>query len=118
MQMLIPNLSGNYSVEITQGECQIVSDCVEYQFVSLSSLPIESKIIIHPNPVENMLEIEIKQLSSSVKYQFFDTKGGLLKDGVLDKPQTRIDLSDYAIGVYFLRIQNENQSWINKLIKI
>ncbi len=118
MQTYIPNVSGNYSVEITFDNCQVISDCVNHQIVSLYPIPLSAQIKIYPNPVTDILDIQFNLFSGSGKYQLLDTKGTLLLNGTIDKEQTSIDLSDFATGIYLLRIQTYDGSMVRKLVKI
>jgi PKD repeat protein len=62
----------------------------------------DENVLIYPNPVKNILMIELKDLKEE-NYFLFDVTGLLILEGVINK-STEIDFSRRATGVYFVRV--------------
>ncbi|MBM78809.1 MAG: hypothetical protein CL846_10035 [Crocinitomicaceae bacterium] len=60
----------------------------------------DQKIMAFPNPVHASLNISVGNHISEIEFKLFDARGILLETS----SATNIDLSQYANGIYFLRI--------------
>jgi len=67
---------------------------------------------IFPNPASNYLNIEINNQREVISYTIFDVYGKVYKIQTLSDPT--IDISDLNTGIYFIRIQNQNQIFTAK----
>ena len=73
-------------------------------------------ILVSPNPVKDILHIE--RLSSSVKtISIIDAKGKLLQKVTTAKSTYSISTKQFAAGIYFLTIDEENKTTTLKFIK-
>ena len=68
--------------------------------------------VIYPNPVRDILTIESKENIASI--EVYSMLGELIAS---EMGVSQIDFSSYAKGVYFLRIDTENGSVIQKIMK-
>lgn len=59
------------------------------------------QLVVFPNPSEGYFFVH-KEMASDVSYQVFDARGTMLRDGVIQNSETRIDLSGESSGMYFL----------------
>ena len=74
----------------------------------------EFKQMVYPNPVENLLNLQL--FDSQSKISLTDVLGKILIEEVVNSNQS-IDLSNFKSGVYFLRIENSNGIKNLKIIK-
>lgn len=70
------------------------------------------KIKIYPNPVSDILYIKSDKNISH--FQVFDASGRVLKSGILNQKTANINVSDLAVGTYFLKLDQENYQIIKK----
>lgn len=68
---------------------------------------------IYPNPTTDILSIE--SLGENGVAEILDTKGNVVMSGIKSKI---IDVRHLVPGVYFVRIENKNNSLVGSLIKI
>lgn len=74
---------------------------------------IGNKVKIHPNPVTDILNIEI---NLNANYSIFDLNGRLIKDGGLSTGVNGIKTKNFRSGLYFLNISTEKRSITKKII--
>lgn len=78
----------------------------------------EPEFSIYPNPVADFLTLDFGENDyKSVHLSLFDTYGMLLWSASDLKAVRSIPMSQYAAGVYFLRIEMENLTWVRVVIK-
>ncbi|MFK7945981.1 MAG: T9SS type A sorting domain-containing protein [Saprospiraceae bacterium] len=70
---------------------------------------------VYPNPSNGIINIVLGDVKSSF-IQVFDINGKLIKTRVSKEYKTRIDLTDYPKGLYFIKIRQGNIVTTQKLI--
>ena len=70
---------------------------------------------IYPNPVDNILYIET-EIRGNKTIELFTNEGKLLKVKQMFKNKENMDLSDINNGIYILRITQENNNIMKKII--
>ncbi len=71
-------------------------------------------ITIYPNPVQDILNIETKQINTKVT--IFDYTGKLIQSQMISETGA-IDVSKISTGIYFLQIENEGITQTQKFVK-
>lgn len=61
-------------------------------------------ISIYPNPTQDFVNINI---SATAQFKVFSALGQLLLTGEIDQNEKKIDFSNFAKGIYYLRVENE-----------
>lgn len=84
---------------------------LECNFTSVEENP--SEFVLYPNPASS--EVSIQLLVKS-KVEIYDALGERLYAQELAKGKTRLDVSEYCSGIYFVSISNPSYSKIQKLI--
>ena len=79
--------------------------------VSVNELYQNNAVSIYPNPTKGMFSVESE---SQIQKVIVSNSFGQI---VFTTEQTKIDLSNYPNGIYFLKIETISGSTINKLIK-
>ncbi len=73
--------------------------------------------LVYPNPINSVLNIELKDLSKSTEIQLYDVKGKVVLEKYIDSRNERIITEKLPKGIYFLRINNNSKSVVKKIIK-
>lgn len=109
--------SGNYKVSIEYSPfCSDISNTVNLtvQNLSIEENELYNKIKFYPNPVENELTIENKDLQIS-KITILDINGKLVYSSKEDKANIKINVSNLKNGIYFMKTNmNNNIKFIKK----
>ena len=107
-QQFTPEVSGSYACVITLGECTDTTECMDF------SVGVEEwndgSITIYPNPSTGMVNIHLApQTSAYPEIHVFDVYGRRMQILEMTDATTQIDLSQYATGVYLLKLVNQSQ---------
>lgn len=75
------------------------------------------EISIYPIPTANKLFIDLKKISKRISIEIINITGGILrKDNYYDKKLVELNLERLDQGIYFLKIQANNQEFVKKII--
>jgi subtilisin family serine protease len=74
------------------------------------------EFIAYPNPVDNILTIKTKELSSGAKAEVHNSLGQLVYTSKITDEST-IDLSSFSKGLYFVKVSDNGKSEVKKIIK-
>lgn len=88
------------------------------------SLPAEdSKFIVYPNPASNIITVRMHTqfVKSSILY-VKDINGKTIQTFILETPPSNrieqtLDISNLAIGMYFVQVINSEKTWSQKVYK-
>lgn len=113
---LVSNMNtGSYGT-VTQGVQQTI------EFIVLSNPELTSltlKAATYPNPTTDYIVLALTNTTlTELSYTMFDLQGGLVTKGKVQQETTRIAMENLAMGVYILKInQNNNELKTFKIIK-
>ncbi len=62
-------------------------------------------ISVYPNPTQSLVTVNIQ---TAARYKVYSTLGQLLLSGDLSQNDKQIDFSNFAKGIYYVRIENES----------
>lgn len=84
----------------------------------LSTIDFEKpSIVLYPNPIQN--ELYFKNLSDRSEYSIFSNLGILVKEGIVSREKTNVNIEDLQQGSYFVILKSaENESFTFKIVKI
>lgn len=106
--------NGYYQVSITDtGNCKALSDSVLINNVGTIDIENES-IKIYPNPAKSAFTIEVQ--SGEYAYSLTGISGLQLLSGKLVQGGNVINSSSLLPGIYFIKIINQNTTYVKKLI--
>ncbi len=109
-QSYTPSLSGNYSVEVTENGCTDTSSCVSIVITSINGSLIGDDINIYPNPVEDILTIDLGQQINNTSVSVVDNTGKAVINSHYDNQQViQLDLADLPPGKYTISIECNSQ---------
>jgi hypothetical protein len=75
----------------------------------------ESQIILFPNPVNDILNIQIPDFQDYALIQLFDLQGKLILSLNSFSPTSTIELKNMSNGMYVLNIISNNINYIQKI---
>lgn len=119
---LVVTNSGIFKVQIIHPTCANIfgySDSIHYKFIPCNVGLKENNLSIveriHPNPANETLSIEFSGLIKREQLQIFNAMGVLVKEIEVSE-SVKIDISDFANGLYFIQSKN-NKHQAQKFVK-
>ena len=93
----------------------------DYSNVILILFPPDPKIRVYPNPATNQLIFDLRESAGAIKLYLFDTAGRLIlkydwTDETLDGLPRTVDVSSLPNGIYFYKIQNGIEEFMDKIM--
>jgi hypothetical protein len=88
-----------------------------FQALSIENPILDNIISIHPNPTNDIVNIAVKTNSSIKTIELYDIQGRLLQIQVVNDSTSEINLSSRANGIYFIKINTNKGSKVEKLVK-
>ena len=118
-QYILLNTAIQPSITASFTESDMIIDYVRvYQESSLStSNSTLNELIIYPNPTKDKLILKTPSHLIGSKVIMYSTLGQSLLNFTLNEVNTSIDLSSFKQGIYLLKFQNNNGSFIKEIIK-
>ena len=115
-QMFTATANGNYAVEITNNGCVDTSACTPIVTVSLEDLDALGDVTVYPNPVDNIVNVELGSLeSASVRLLDVNGKVLFLNENVNNSVYT-FEMNQEP-GVYFVEVSTNNNVKRFKVVK-
>ena len=113
------NTSYTFKAFITYNETTVYGSEITFitQGVGIDNLTIANNISLMPNPADNYIELSVNsnvKMKEAVVYNAF---GQIIQTITLTDNHARIDLSDMATGMYFVRVNGENVTATKKFVK-
>ena len=119
-QQYTVTISGSYAVRVTIDSCSGVSTCLPVTIVSTGDAVLNTGISIYPNPVSQQLSIEINDPDitghRAVLHIFNPSGTSILQKSVVNKT-VHLPVDGLPAGIYYLQIQGQNTSGVQKFIK-
>jgi hypothetical protein len=113
-QNYTPTANGLYTVEVTDSHgCSSVSVPYNYTWVGIEESGVNN-IEIYPNPTTDRLYIDAAQ---NTEIEISNIAGQILKCLIINNNHTIIDISDFAEGLYFVKVKNEKGISVKKFVK-
>ena len=94
-------------------------DKIYYSAADLSTPEFEKlPFSLSPNPVQNQLFIQMKDFSSAMNLEVYDMQGKLINKIDVREGEIQLDVSEYASGIYFIRMKDElGNRQVKKFVK-
>lgn len=86
-----------------------------FQILGLNNPNVDDSIAVFPNPTSNFVTVKSKNTIKSL--QLFDVQGRLLQTNFSNQKETKMDISEKANGVYFIKITSEGGVKIERIVK-
>jgi hypothetical protein len=105
------NGTGCNSQEEVQDSCEAHAGIID--LVSMLD-----KLLIYPNPSHSSITIKLlNQQSTNISLTISNTNGQQLITQPITKPQAEIDISDLPTGIYIVKVWNDKEVMVQKVIK-
>lgn len=114
---------GQISQETAQGTEGFLNQGVQQPFDIFSAVLdvpefANINVIAYPNPTISFVNLSISNLEIvDASYYLFDLQGKVLKNSQINSLETIIEMGNYPVSTYFLKVQKSNGS-ILKTFKI
>jgi len=109
------DLSAEYFVSVTNSSCSFSSET--FIPTSLLSSSLSFGLRVYPNPVEEQFTMETDYFSRISSVELINTAGVVISNIEISKKSTDIDMEYLTAGLYFLKVNDENESLVIKIIK-
>ena len=110
--------TGTFQIEViaTDTAGASISDIFRLTVKGPSSLQAHpnTKLTIYPNPTNGILQIDNADSFTKINFEIYSPTGQLLQSNVLTG--NIIDLTNYSKGVYLLRLNTEDQTYIERIL--
>lgn len=105
-------LNTAFDEELYKNVSAALDDFLNLETTSLKNTEAQTGITAYPNPVSDHFIINTSNstIQGSKSYRLYDTKGALLKKGILNQIENNIDMEKYSAGIYMLTLENEDQT--------
>ena len=119
--MIYQNLNviynNGYYVIVTVGECSSApSNTITVSNVGIESIENTNKISVYPNPVANELTIEAVGNTEAMTFDILNSVGQIVYQGTMTE-KASVETSNFATGMYVLRLVNGKTIQYKKIIK-
>ncbi|MDP5081529.1 MAG: T9SS type A sorting domain-containing protein [Winogradskyella sp.] len=81
------------------------------------NLDQEADFVISPNPAINKLNIKLLSVNDNVKLEVFDVLGKLIYKREITQLESSVNISNWKIGVYLVRISNNKMTQTKRFLK-
>ncbi len=115
-QSFTPEESGSYAVLISNGPCSAMSDCYDVSLTEINENDLNN-ISVYPNPGNGIFIVNTGSYGGMLTIIVSDMTGRTIFKKVAMSGKTRIDLSEYDRGIYFMKIETGKFTETRKLIK-
>jgi surface protein len=114
-QSFAPTANGFYAVIVSNSNCSDTSSCLESNNVGLNDEVLFSTVSIYPNPSPAFVTISSDK---EVSYELLNAQGKIINFEVSAKKSHDVNLSEFPIGVYFVKLQIDESTRIFKVVKM
>jgi hypothetical protein len=95
-------------------------DTVSLNLTSIQPEGLAEQLNIYPSPVTNVLTVEVGSHDYNISLELLDIQGRLMYQKTISANSSRpekIDMTDYAEGVYFIKLRTEQGVLSRKIVK-
>ncbi|MFO8088063.1 MAG: T9SS type A sorting domain-containing protein [Bacteroidales bacterium] len=105
--------NGSYAVILSDSLCSDTSACHSITDVGIFSEQSNNNVVYYPNPVKDILVIEI---STPTTFKLYDLLGNKVMAGMLSSGRNTIDLSKHTPGMYIIVFELPGHSLFDKIL--
>ena len=117
LQSYTSRSSGSYAVEVSKNGCIDTSECQFINIVGLSENTLLSSVNLFPNPTSKDFQLVLSK-NLNTKVTIIDSKGRIIETRIIsEKSIEQFSLESVSKGIYLVRIENNRESVLFKLIK-
>jgi photosystem II stability/assembly factor-like uncharacterized protein len=113
----VPAQNGSYAVEISNGECSVVSECIDFTLLKITGTNLPEGIKIYPNPSGGIFTVEINHPENGTYLKLTGISGKTLFVIPLHSGKNIIDIRKFSKGIYMLQLLQNGRISNFKIIK-
>jgi len=83
------------------------------QSLSSNSFNLDKTVVVYPNPVKDILYLQLNNFSTIQSVKIYDLKGKI----ILEDKNNIINVSNLAKGLYIVKIATKEGEFTKKIIK-
>ncbi|HPR59798.1 MAG TPA: T9SS type A sorting domain-containing protein [Prolixibacteraceae bacterium] len=107
--------NGNYAVEVTVGDCSLLSDCLSVTGVGFSEYTDEYNVmLVYPNPSVGKITLDVGPNYQGAYWELTDMKGSQIKQKQINSRLSEIDLGTNK-GIYFITVFKNGEHTVKKV---
>lgn len=111
-----PQLDGSYAVEVTYGNCTIISECYEIQWFSTGEESVE-ELKLYSNPLEDHITINLGKVLDKASIRVYNILGKEILQTFCLGEESKLLFIPEAKGVYFVDVNIGGANRQFKLLK-
>ena len=111
-QSFVATSNGNYAVIVNDGSCIDTSICMQISEVSIEELNVLG-IYMYPNP--SSIELNVNTLNPMI-IRVYNSIGSIVYNSEKLVSNTKLDVSQYKDGIYFVRFYNSEIDLFKKIV--
>lgn len=109
--------AGNYSVAVIDASgCFITGPVTVNLLTSLTELLNESNFLLYPNPASDFVNIKNLTAFDNYSIEITDVLGNFIAENSFNQIISKINLTDFSNGIYFIKIKTDRANSIYKII--
>jgi hypothetical protein len=106
------NIYFDYNFPIETNEAETL-----FEALSVINPTLDNLITVYPNPTKDVVTISIKDNSTLKTIELYDVQGRLLQTQLVNDISSELNLAERANGMYFIKINTDKGSKVEKLMK-
>jgi hypothetical protein len=113
-QTFVADSNGNYAVIVTNVICSDTSECISINSVGVDDLSnnTDHSILISPNPSNGIFINTVN--GSKFNIELYDISWRSITN--ITQSDSMVTVHDYSPGIYYLKIEFENQTFLERLV--
>jgi len=86
-----------------------------YASLKNAVVTVDDSVTVYPNPTSSIIKINCKNTITSI--ELFDVQGRIIETSLYNETSTKIDLTNKQSGIYFVKVNTEYGSKVEKVVK-
>ena len=111
-----PGRKGSFAVEVKAGNCIETSNCHDTWPLGVIDVSNSLEISIYPNPVEDFVTVSTK-VKEELTIEILDNTGKRVYQTISTQKETKVSMTDFATGVYLIKVTGEQTHYSEKVVK-
>ena len=109
-----PTLTGNYAAIVTKNDCADTTACYSITITGIDKTTTSS-LTVYPNPAKDMVNISVSAAVNGT-ISLTDIHGNIVASKAIDGTESSISTSDFASGVYVLKIATPSYTTTKQVV--
>ena len=114
-QIFTATADGSYKCEVTFGSCVEETACVDLLFADLNELASDL-ISVYPNPTNGIFSVDLSNVEAT-NIRVFNALGQEVYTAKCAGNAVTVDLKDNALGVYTVKVETNNGTVTQRIVK-